>query len=192
MGDNECNMICDKHLISCLWLISIYTQSFLDYSVGWLGKHHFLYVFFYIRYDYIFNKKQKHLSTMCLTQISINWNISLYHTQERHEQQHTCKANHLPHIHDHGWQFFTNVCSWWFIIHVTNQPTKPPQQLAEGGDLRDSTSGRPSFCVAVPVFTASLGTITDTLNHNWDCAYDNDFPLWLKTLTWANWKPLAE
>jgi hypothetical protein len=180
-------------VISCLWLVSIYTQSFLDYTVGWLGKHHFLYVLFYIRYDYVFNKKQKHLSTMCLTQISVNRNISLYHTQARHEQQHTCSTNHLdicPMFMTVDDSSLPNV--FLMILTPCTQPTKPPKQLAEGGDLHKSISGRPSVSVAIPAFTTSLGTITDTLNYNWDCAYDNDFPSWLKTPTWANWRPLAQ
>lgn len=40
--------------------------------------------------------------------------------------------------------------------------------------------------------TASLGSITETLNYKWDCAYAKDFPSWLKTPTWAKWRPLLE
>jgi len=178
-------------LISCLWLVSIHTIIF---RLGWLGKYHFPYILFYIQYDYIFDKKQKHLSTMCLTQISVNWNI-LYIIHKKAQTTTYMQRQpswHLHHVHDHGWDFSTDVCSWWFLLHVTNQPTKPPKQLAEGGDLRESTTGNPLVCVAIPVFTASLGTISDTLNCNCGCAYDNNFPSWLKTLMWANWRPLAE
>jgi hypothetical protein len=27
------------------------------------------------------------------------------------------------------------------------------------------------------MLTASLGSVTDTLNYNWDCAYANEFPV---------------
>jgi hypothetical protein len=119
-------------LISCLWLASTYTQSFLDYTVDWLGKHHFLYVLFYIRYDYIFNKKQKHLSTMCLTQISVNWNISLCHTQARHEQ-HTCNANYL-----YICPMLLNMDDSFLLMRVLDdsysmQPTNQTTQTANWG-----------------------------------------------------------
>jgi len=55
----------------------------------------------------------------------------------------------------------------------TNQSTK---ELTEGRDLRKSASRLPSACFAIPVLTASLGSVTDTLNCNCDCAYANDYP----------------
>ena len=38
--------------------------------------------------------------------------------------------------------------------------------------------------------TASLGSITDTLNYNWGFAYANGFPSWLK-ITNAHTQPLT-
>ena len=55
--------------------------------------------------------------------------------------------------------------------------------LKEGRDLRQTASRRPSVCTAIHALTASLGSITDTLNHNRDCACTNDFPSRLKTST---------
>jgi hypothetical protein len=50
------------------------------------------------------------------------------------------------------------------------------KDLNEGGDLNKSASRRPRLfghsCV-----TASLGSVTDTLNRNWDWAYANEFPV---------------
>ena len=57
--------------------------------------------------------------------------------------------------------------------------------------MRESASRRPSGSLAIPALTASLGSVTDTLNCNWDCAYANDFPSQLKT-TWANGGPVAQ
>jgi hypothetical protein len=44
----------------------------------------------------------------------------------------------------------------------------------EGRDLNESASRRPSFCLAIPTLIASLGSVTDTLNYNWDFACAND------------------
>jgi hypothetical protein len=55
----------------------------------------------------------------------------------------------------------------------TNQPTK---ELTECGDLVKA-SQRPSVFLAIHALKASLGSITDTLNYNWDCAYVNGFPI---------------
>ena len=77
------------------------------------------------------------------------------------------------------------------VAEATNQPTKHTKEITEGGDLRESASRRPSGCLAIPALTASLGSVTDTLNYNWDCAYANDFPSQLKT-TWANGGPVAQ
>jgi hypothetical protein len=43
-------------------------------------------------------------------------------------------------------------------------------------------SRRPSVCLAIPALTASLGSVTATLNSNWDCAYVDDLPSQLKTI----------
>jgi len=40
--------------------------------------------------------------------------------------------------------------------------------------LHKSASARPSVCLAIPAFAASLGTVTDT-NCNLGCAYANEF-----------------
>ena len=53
-------------------------------------------------------------------------------------------------------------------MEPTNQPTK---ELTEGGDLGESTS---VILLAIPVLTTSLGSVTDTLNYNWDCTYANE------------------
>ena len=52
------------------------------------------------------------------------------------------------------------------------QANQPTNQRANS-----RASRRPSVCLASPALTASLGSVTDTLNCNWDCAYANDFPL---------------
>jgi len=39
----------------------------------------------------------------------------------------------------------------------------------------------PSICLDTPAFGASLGSVTDTLNYNCDCAYVNEFLSRLKT-----------
>ena len=57
---------------------------------------------------------------------------------------------------------------------------EPTKELTDGGYLRESASRRPSVCLAIPALTASLRSVTDTLNYNWDCAYA-DFPSRLKT-----------
>jgi len=40
----------------------------------------------------------------------------------------------------------------------------------------------PSLRLAIPALTATLGSVTDTLNYNVDCAYANDFPLAVEDL----------
>ena len=52
--------------------------------------------------------------------------------------------------------------------------------------LRKSASRRPPVCVAIPALTVSVGSVTDTLNCNWDCAYVNDFPSQLKISAWVS------
>jgi hypothetical protein len=58
--------------------------------------------------------------------------------------------------------------------------------------LLESAHRLPSICLAIPASTASLGSVTDTLNINWDCTPANDLPARLKTPTWANWEPLLK
>jgi len=72
------------------------------------------------------------------------------------------------------------------ITRPTNQQTnQPTEELTEGGDLLESAHRRPSICLAIPALAASLGSVTDTLNVNWDSAYANDLLSRLKTPTWA-------
>jgi len=40
--------------------------------------------------------------------------------------------------------------------------------------VENCASLRPSVCLAIPALTTSLGSVTDTLNYNWDCTYAND------------------
>ena len=66
-----------------------------------------------------------------------------------------------------GWQFVTDVSGQTIIPSSrveerkenAEKPTKP---RTEGRDLRDSANRRPSVCTAIPAFTTSLGSITDT------------------------------
>ena len=44
-------------------------------------------------------------------------------------------------------------------------------------ETRESASCRPSVCMAIPALTACLGSVTDTLDYNRDCAYANEFPV---------------
>jgi len=50
----------------------------------------------------------------------------------------------------------------------------------------------PGVCLAIPAFIASLGSITDPLNCNRDCAYTNEFTSRLKTSTWEQWGPFLK
>jgi hypothetical protein len=61
-------------------------------------------------------------------------------------------------------------------VQLQREPTK---QLVDGEDYRLRPRRHPSVCLAIPALIASLGSIADTLNYNWDCAYVNDFPSWL-------------
>jgi hypothetical protein len=66
---------------------------------------------------------------------------------------------------------FETLCSI-FISHVNNKKSlKPTKQRAEGGDLRFRARRLPSACLAIPALNAYLGSVTDTLNYNWDYAY---------------------
>jgi len=48
---------------------------------------------------------------------------------------------------------------------------QPAEELNEGEDFRENASRRPPVSLAIPAFTASLSSITDTLHYNCDCAY---------------------
>ena len=39
-----------------------------------------------------------------------------------------------------------------------------------------------SVCIAIAVLAASLGSLTDTFNCNWDSAYANEFPVAVEDL----------
>jgi len=66
-----------------------------------------------------------------------------------------------------------------FLRSGRNQPiNKPTSQRANlRRKLSQNASRRPSACLAIPALTASLDSITDTLNCNCDCAYANEFLL---------------
>jgi hypothetical protein len=106
------------------------------------------------------------------------------------------------------WFLTTLTCSAWKLLNrysvkylgwvggvrgegvlwiVTNKPTN---QRAEGADLSEGATRRPSVCLVFSACTASLDSVTGTWNCNWDCAYANEFTSRLKTPTWANWGPL--
>ena len=40
--------------------------------------------------------------------------------------------------------------------------------------------------------TASLGSVTDTLNYNWGCAYTNEFPVAVEDLDMGKLRTIAE
>ena len=66
---------------------------------------------------------------------------------------------------------------------------KPASQPANQSGNQKAKWGRPSICLAI---LALLGSITDTLNCIWDCAYANNFPSGLKNPAWANWGALPK
>jgi hypothetical protein len=68
--------------------------------------------------------------------------------------------------------------TWSEALSEASQPTN-----------QKANWGHPSICLAIP---ALLGSITDTLNYNWECTYANDYPSGLKNPMWANWGPLLE
>ena len=66
---------------------------------------------------------------------------------------------------------------------IRNQPkNQPTKQLTEGRDLHKSASRRLSTSLTIPALTTSLGSITDTLNCNCNCAYVNEFPVAVEDL----------
>jgi hypothetical protein len=78
-------------------------------------------------------------------------------------------------------------------VEGTNQPTnQKTKELTEGGDLHKSTSRSPSGCLAIPALTTPMGSITDTLICNCDCAYANDFPVAVEDLDVGKLCTLAE
>jgi hypothetical protein len=68
----------------------------------------------------------------------------------------------------------------------TNQPTKQPTKELRAETYAKAQVDGPSVCLTIPALTVSLGSIADTLNYKWDCAYANDFPSRSETPTWAN------
>jgi hypothetical protein len=72
---------------------------------------------------------------------------------------------------------------------VCNQPS---EELTDGGDLRKSASGRPSVCLAIPAFAASLDSVTDTLNCNFGCAYANEFAITVEDLVVDKLRTIAQ
>jgi hypothetical protein len=75
----------------------------------------------------------------------------------------------------------------------TNEPTnQPTKDLTEGRDLRKSTSQRLSASLAIPALTASLGSVTDTLNCSCDCAYANEFPTAVEDLDVDKLRTIAQ
>jgi len=53
--------------------------------------------------------------------------------------------------------------------------------------LRESAIRCPSVFLAIPAFIASLGSVIDPLNYNWDYAYANELPVAVEDPAWANW-----
>jgi len=78
-----------------------------------------------------------------------------------------------------------NTLFWIFSVPGHNNQTT--KELTEGRDLHFCASRCPWICLAIPALNALLGSATDTLNCNWDCAYRNDFTSRLKTLTRVKW-----
>jgi len=68
----------------------------------------------------------------------------------------------------------------------TNHPTKHTTKELRAETYAKAQVDGPSVCLTIPALTVSLGSITDTLNYNWECAYANDFPSRSETPTWAN------
>jgi len=69
---------------------------------------------------------------------------------------------------------------------------KPRNKIAEDGDLRESSRRRPSVVYAFLRFTASLGSVTDILNYNWDCAYANESPVAVEDLDVDKLRTIAQ
>jgi hypothetical protein len=62
-------------------------------------------------------------------------------------------------------------------LNAFKKENQPPTELTEGGDLRESTSRRPSVCQAIPASYCFAGLSKRHLKYNWDCAYVNEFPV---------------
>ena len=71
-------------------------------------------------------------------------------------------------------------------VTVTNQPTNQPIKNQR------ANWGRFSFSLAIPALTASLDSVTDTLNCTGIALTLTSFPSRLKTSTWANSGPLLK
>jgi hypothetical protein len=67
------------------------------------------------------------------------------------------------------------------MIHKQNLKTKA-KELTQGGDQSLLASRRFSGSLDIPALTASMGSVTDTLNYNWDYAYANEFPVGVQDL----------
>jgi len=86
---------------------------------------------------------------------------------------HTVSKSYVS--NQHSSQLRISHSSYSRIINSLRQPTNQPiNHQTEVGDLHFRASRRPSHCLAIPAFSASLGSVTDTWNCNWDCAYAND------------------
>jgi len=76
---------------------------------------------------------------------------------------------------------------WRQILYLSLQlvlvgRVKPRNEIAEDGNLDESARRRPSVVYTFLRFTASLGSVTDILNYNWDCAYTNESPVVVEDL----------
>jgi hypothetical protein len=66
---------------------------------------------------------------------------------------------------------------------------QPTIQRAEGGDSREHIR-LSAARLAIPVFTASPSSVTDTFIYNRGWAYCNDFTVAFETSTWTKQGPL--
>jgi hypothetical protein len=57
------------------------------------------------------------------------------------------------------------------MTNTTHPPTNQP-----------NNRGASTVCLAIPALTVSLGSVTDTLNYNWDCAYANELSVAVEDL----------
>jgi len=69
---------------------------------------------------------------------------------------------------------------------------KPRNEIAEDGDLGESARRRLSVVYTFLRFTASLGSVTDILNYNWDCAYANESPVAVEDLDVDKLRAIAQ
>jgi len=57
------------------------------------------------------------------------------------------------------------------VIGLYECISPPTKELTQSGGVRESGSRLFWVCLAIPALKASLGSITDMLNTNWDCAF---------------------